>query len=305
MGSPPFLKPGDKIGIVSPSGKIEQGKLDNAIGIFREWGLDVVTGRNVYSCYNQFGGSDDQRVTDLQSMLDDESVNAVVCSRGGYGTVRIIDRIDFRRFVEHPKWIVGYSDITVLHSHINNLFGIETIHSPMAAEMAPGRKEPPSGLSLQLLKETLFGKIPVYDLPVHPLSVKGEAVGIVAGGNLSVLCSLSGSLSEINFHEKILFIEDVGEYLYHIDRMMWTLLRSGVLELVSGLIIGGMTDMNDNKVPFGFNAEEIISQAVSGYKYPVCFGFPAGHQSANLPLILGRQALLRVGDDTFSLSYPE
>jgi muramoyltetrapeptide carboxypeptidase len=142
MGSPPFLKPGDKIGIVSPSGKIEQGKLDNSIGIFREWGLNVVTGDNVYSCYNQFGGSDEQRASDLQSMLDDKSVKAIICSRGGYGTVRIIDRIDFSRFVENPKWIVGYSDITVLHSHINNLFGIETIHSPMAAEWPRAGKNP-------------------------------------------------------------------------------------------------------------------------------------------------------------------
>jgi muramoyltetrapeptide carboxypeptidase len=305
MGNPPFLKNGDKIGIVSPSGRIEEGKLDNAIRIFKEWGLNAVTGGNVYSSYNQFGGSDEQRAADLQSMLDDESVKAIVCSRGGYGTVRIIDRIDFSRFVENPKWIVGYSDITVLHSHINKLFGIETIHSPMAAEMAPGRKEPLSGLSLQLLKDTLFGKLPVYNLPVHPLSVKGEAGGILTGGNLSVLCSLSGSRSDNDFKGKILFIEDIGEYLYHVDRMLWTLSRSGVLGVVAGLVIGGMTDMNDNKVPFGFNAEEIISQAVSGYGYPVCFGFPAGHQSANHPLILGRRALLRVGDDTCSLSYSE
>jgi muramoyltetrapeptide carboxypeptidase len=305
MVSPPFLKPGDKIGIVSPSGKIEQGKLDNAIGTFREWGLDVITGENVYACYNQFGGSDDQRAMDLQSMLDDESIKAIVCSRGGYGTVRIIDRIDFSRFIKNPKWIVGYSDITVLHSHINNLFGIETIHSPMAVELAPGRKEPLSVLSLKLLKETLFGKLPGYDFPVHPFSVKGEAAGILTGGNLSVLCSISGSHSDNDFNGKILFIEDVGEYLYHVDRMMWTLSRRGVLEDLSGLIIGGMTDMKDNMVPFGFNAEEIISQAVSGYKYPVCFGFPAGHQSANNPLILGRRAMLRVGEDTCSLNFSE
>ncbi len=303
MTSPPPLKPGDKIAIISPSGKIEKGKLDTATGLFKKWGLEVVTGRHVYAGYNQFGGSDMERASDLQIMLDDPGIRAVICSRGGYGTVRIIDMIDFSRFISFPKWIVGYSDITVLHSHINRNYGIETIHGPMAAELSPGKKYPVSDKSLGLLKETLFGTLPAYYQPNHPLSGKGKFTGVLCGGNLSVICSLLGSPSAVDTRGRILLIEDVGENLYHIDRMMIALRRSGMLAAAGGLLVGGMTDMNDNSVPFGRTAEEIIAEAVEGYDYPVCFGFTAGHQSENYPLVLGREMNLSVGEASSSLTF--
>jgi muramoyltetrapeptide carboxypeptidase len=265
--------------------------------------LKVVTGANVYGGYNQFGGTDPERASDLQQMLDDDDIRAVICSRGGYGTVRIIDLIRFSRFRSKPKWIVGYSDITVLHSHINQCLGIETIHAPMPAEFSPEREVPLDQGSVRLLREVLFGNIPEYSVPPHHLSRHGNARGVLAGGNLSVLCSIAGSLSALNGKDKILFIEDNGEYLYHIDRMLMVLTRSGMLERVKGVVVGGMTNMKDNEVPFGKTAEEIVLQAVDRYDYPVLFGFPAGHQPTNNPLIFGREIDLSVSESTGRLSY--
>jgi muramoyltetrapeptide carboxypeptidase len=300
---PPSLKPGDKVGIISPSRKIKRGSLDRAISIFEEWGLSVVTGPNVYAGYHQFGGTDPERAADLQLMLDDPEIKAVMCSRGGYGTVRIIDLIDFGALMACPKWIAGYSDITVLHSHINAVCGIETLHSMMPVELSPDKDPPVSARSVDLLKEALFGTIPAYYQPNHALSRKGRAEGTMTGGNLSVLYSLLGSDSEPDMQGSILFIEDVGEYLYHIDRMMMSLKRSGVLAGIAGLVVGGMSEMNDNEVPFGKTAQEIIAGAVSDYDYPVLFGFPAGHEPENHPLVMGRNAVLSVGDTTSSLVF--
>jgi len=302
MITPQPLHQGDKVGIVTPSGKIGKGALDNAISRFEGWGLKVVTAPNVYSGFNQFGGTDRERASDLQSLLDDKDIKAIICSRGGYGSVRIIDRIDFSRFTSSPKWFVGYSDITVLHSHINEICGVETLHGPMAAELSPDKKIPVSAGSMELLRKVLFGAVPAYYNPNHPLSRKGKAEGVLTGGNLSVIYSLLGSPSLTDLRGKILFIEDVGEYLYHIDRMMIGLRRSGVLGGIGGLLVGAMTDMNDNKVPFGKTAGEIIAEAVEDYDYPVFFGFPAGHQPENHPLILGRKVVLSVGDKTGSLN---
>jgi muramoyltetrapeptide carboxypeptidase len=300
---PPSLKSGDKIGIVSPSRKIKPGSLDNAISLFEGWGLRVQTASNVYSGYNQFGGSDHDRAADFQFMLDDTEIKAILCSRGGYGTVRIIDRIDFSRLISSPKWIVGYSDITVLHSHIITNCGVETIHAPMPAELSKERQPPVSAKSMDLLREALFGIVPAYYLPNHALSRKGRAEGMLTGGNLSVLCSLLGSNSEIETAGHLLFLEDVGENLYHIDRMMFTLRRSGVLENIAALVVGGMTGMKDDQEPFGKTAEEIIFSAVREFDYPVFFGFPAGHQPENHPLVMGRNALVSVGDNTSSLVF--
>jgi muramoyltetrapeptide carboxypeptidase len=300
---PPSLKAGDKIGIVTPSRKIKPGSLDPAISLFEDWGLRVMIAPNVYSGYNQFGGSDLERAADFQLMLDDSDIKAILCSRGGYGTVRIIDRIDFARFISHPKWVVGYSDITVLHSHIITNCGIETIHAPMPAELSTERQPPVSARSLELLKETLFGIVPAYYQPNHGLSRKGRAEGMLTGGNLSVLCSLLGSNSEIETAGHILFLEDVGENLYHIDRMILTLRRNGVLENIAGLVVGGLTEMKDDQVPFGKNAGEIIFSAVKEFDYPVFFGFPAGHQPENHPLVMGRNAVVSVGENTSSLVF--
>ena len=292
MITPEYLKQGDKIAIVSPSRKITAEEVRPAINTFQEWGLEVVAGEYLYSAYHQFAGSDEERLSDLQKMLDDDSVKAIVCSRGGYGTVRIIDEIDFSKLRENPKWIVGYSDITVLHSHIQKHYAIETLHAVMPVNFPAAGK---NDLSVASLKKALFGETLEYELSVDSHFRKGMAEGILTGGNLSILHSLTGSDSDIETAGKILFLEDLDEYLYHIDRMMMNLKRSGKLEKLAGMIVGGMSGMHDNEVPFGKTANEIILSAVQEYDYPVCFNFPAGHLNENLAMIFGRKVGLRVG----------
>jgi len=291
MVHPPWLKKGDKIGIVSPARTISFEEVHPAIRIFQRYGLEVVLGSYVFSRHHQFAGTDDQRRRDFQQMLDDPSIRAIVCARGGYGSVRIIDQLDFARFLQFPKWIVGYSDITVFHSHLHRQFGMETLHATMPVHLV---SENP-GDSLDTMLNALFGLRISYSYNKTPLSREGKSEGLLVGGNLSILYSLSGSLSELDTRGKILFLEDVDEYLYHIDRMMMNLKRSGKLEPLKGLVVGSMNRMNDNAVPFGKSANEIIIDAVKDYKYPVCFDFPAGHSDNNLALILGRKVLLKVG----------
>lgn len=292
MITPPYLKQGDKIGIVAPARKISREELQPAINIFSSWGLEVVLGKKIFNQENQFSGSDDQRTEDLQAMMNDASVKAIISARGGYGTVRIIDKLDFSRFVKNPKWIIGYSDITVLHSHIHANFGIETLHATMPINFSKNKE------AVEALRKSLFGELLNYQIENHSLNKKGNAEGILIGGNLSLLYALSATKSDIDTKGKILFIEDLDEYLYHIDRMMMNLKRSGKLENLAGLIVGGMSDMKDNAVPFGKNAEEIILDAVKEYNFPVCFNFPAGHIDRNLALIFGRKISLSVSDKT-------
>jgi len=253
----------------------------------------VVLGSHVFAKHNQFGGTDEQRRKDFQQMLDDPSIRAVIASRGGYGAVRIIDLLDFTHFCKAPKWIVGYSDITVFHAHIQKHFGIETLHATMPVNM---RSETPDD-SKETLMNALFGYRISYIYPKTPLSRPGVAEGILTGGNLSILCNLAGTPSEPDAAGKILFIEDVDEYLYHIDRLVINLKRSGKLDKLTGLIVGGMNRMKDNTIPFGHNAEEIIAAAVKDSRYPVCFNFPAGHLDQNLALVMGRKVKLSVGKE--------
>lgn len=291
MITPAFLKPGDKVGIVATARKISREEVDPAIKVLESWGLVVELGSNLFETDHQFAGDDNLRASDLQQMLDNPEIRAIICARGGYGTVRIIDQLNFLKFEYSPKWIVGYSDITVLHSHIHKYYGIETLHATMPVNF------PVDGSfseSVEALKSCLFGEVPVYTMPAGDLSRNGHAKGMVTGGNLSILFSLSGTPSEIETEGKILFIEDLDEYLYHIDRMMMNLKRSGKLGQLAGLVIGGMSQMRDNTVPFGKTAEQIITDAVKDYKYPVLLGFPAGHQDKNMPLIFGREAMLDV-----------
>ncbi len=294
MIQPPFLKKGDKIAIVSPARSISFEEVHPAIRFFQRQGLEVVLGTHVFSKDNQFAGSDDQRRKDLQQMLDDPSIRAVIAARGGYGTVRIIDRLDFTGFCRSPKWIVGYSDITVLHSHIHRHFGIETLHATMPKNMV---SESPDD-SVETMMNALFGYRIAYSYPKTALSREGIAEGILTGGNLSILCNLSGTPSEVDTAGKILFLEDLDEHLYHIDRMMMNLKRAGKLSNLKGLIVGGMSRMNDNPIPFGQTANEIIAAAVKEFRYPVCFDFPAGHMPQNLALILGRKVRLSVAKET-------
>ncbi|MFZ4740663.1 MAG: S66 peptidase family protein, partial [Bacteroidales bacterium] len=268
MQTPPSLKTGDKIAIISTARKISQEELKPAIEMFRKWGFDAVYGRNLFRENHQFAGSDQERTEDLQWALDDENIKAVICARGGYGTVRIIDNIDFSKFQLNPKWVIGYSDVTVLHSHIQKQLGIETIHATMPVNFP---KDGSENETLTSLKNALHNNNIQYTINSHPLNRIGNAEGVLVGGNLSILYSLIGTASDIDTDGKILFIEDLDEYLYHIDRMMMNLKRNGKLANLTGLIVGGMTEMKDNTVPYGKTAEEIISATVSEYSYPVCY----------------------------------
>lgn len=285
---PPFLKPGDKIAITCPAKKLPH-EINDAVRLFGSWGLEVILGESVYASYHQFAGTDELRARDLQRFLDDTSIKAIIGARGGYGTIRIIDRLDFSIFQKNPKWIIGFSDITVLHSHIFANFGIPTIHGQMPLVIPDG-----TSASLETLRKALFGEILDYQFESSELNRPGKAEGILIGGNLTLLVMLNSSNSEMNFKDKILFIEDVGEYLYSIDRMLWNLKRSGRLAGLKGLIAGGFTGLKDNDEPFGQTVEEMILDLVKDYDYPVCFNFPAGHIADNRALILGKTVSLAV-----------
>lgn len=293
---PPFLKKGDKIAIVASARKISMQELQPAIDIFKSWGLEVVLSKNLLGSDNQYSGTDAERTQDLQDALDDNTIKAIISARGGYGTIRIVDKINFTKFRLQPKWVIGYSDITVLHSHIHN-FGIETLHATMPINFLVNTE------AVETMRKTLFGEKLKYEIEKHPLNREGFAEAQLVGGNLSLLYALTGSNSSLHTKGKILFIEDLDEYLYHMDRMMVSLKRSGKLSDLAGLIVGGMTDMKDNQIPFGKTAEEIIMDAVKEYKYPVCFNFPAGHIDKNLAVVLGRTVRLIVGEKETTVSF--
>ncbi|MDP2069488.1 MAG: LD-carboxypeptidase [Lutibacter sp.] len=290
MIQPNYLKKGDTVAIVSTARKISSDQIIAAIKLLEKWGLNVVIGNTIGLEENQFAGNDEARINDFQQLLNNPKVKAIWCARGGYGTIRLIDQLNFAEFKKRPKWIIGYSDITVLHSHIHNL-GIETLHATMPINIEKNSKE-----SLETLKKSLFGKNLAYEIPADKKNKSGNATGELVGGNLSVLYSLLGSKSSIKTDGKILFIEDLDEYLYHIDRMLMNLKRNGYFSNLKGLIVGGMTDMHDNEIPFGKTAEEIILDCVAEYDFPVVFNFPAGHLDDNRALILGRKITLEVGE---------
>lgn len=282
----PYLKVGDTIAIVATARHVDQNIILPAVKIFESWGLKVVLSDSIYERKDALAGSDQIRSMAFQKLLDDESIKAIIGARGGYGTVRMIDLLDFSHFSKNPKWLCGFSDITVLHSHIQNNFAIQTLHSCMPVTMGLDAKSDDS------LKEALFGSSINYSFPIHTLNRNADCEGTVIGGNLSVLCSILGSKSDMDWGNKILFIEDVGEYYYHIDRMMQALKRSGKLKNLKALLVGGMTKMNENDAPFAFNktCEEIISDTLSEYNYPLFFNFPSGHQNENLTIKLGCEA---------------
>ena len=292
---PEKLKIGDKIGIVSTARKITLEELKAAILILESWGLEIVLGQNLFKENNQFSGTVEQRTTDLQSMIDNDAIKAILCTRGGYGTVQIIDNINFYSLQKKPKWIIGYSDVTVLHSHLNNL-GIASLHATMPINFSNNSNE-----SLQSLKNSLLGKSNRIECKSHTFNRLGQVDTEIVGGNLSILYSLLGSNSNIDTEGKILFIEDVDEYLYHIDRMMISLKRNGKLAKLKGLIVGGMNDMNDNEIPFGKSAEEIILEYTKEYDYPICFDFPAGHINDNRCIRLGVKSVLKITENGVSL----
>jgi muramoyltetrapeptide carboxypeptidase len=299
MKTPPYLQKGDSIAIVAPARSVIIEEMLPSITLFEEWGLKVVLGEHLFAVQNQFAGTEEERAEDFQTMLNDDQIKAIICARGGYGVVRIIDLLSFDHFIHQPKWIVGYSDVTVLHSHIHSCFGIETLHATMPINVYAN----PNYESTESLYDALFGKPLAYQIPTASFSRVGEGKGLLIGGNLSILYSLCATDSDIDTAGKILFIEDLDEYLYHIDRMIQNLKRSGKLNHLSGLIIGGLTEMRDNTIPFGETAEEIITNAIAEYDYPVCFGFPAGHGDDNRALIFGREVSLIVTKETSELTF--
>ncbi len=297
MTHPKSLNPNDKIAIISTARSIDAEKLEYAKTIFESWDLEVVESPNLRAVHHQFCGTDEQRRSDLQWALDNDEIRAIICFRGGYGTVRILDDIDFSKFVENPKWIVGYSDVTALHNKITQL-GVSSLHATMPVNFKENTTE-----ALLTLKNALFGINYSIEYPANQNNRLGTVKAKLVGGNLSMLYSLSGTKFDLDTNGKILFIEDLDEYLYHIDRIMWNLKLSGKLENLKGLIIGGMTDMNDNTIPFGENAIEIILEAVKDYNFPVCFGFPAGHIDDNRALILNKEYQLEVTKRETKLSF--
>ena len=290
---PPYLKRGDTIGIVCPAGYMALEKVRTCIETLERWGYRVKIGNTVGNDNGTyFSGTDAERLKDLQGMLDDDSVQAVLCARGGYGTGRIIDHINFKKFRKNPKWLIGFSDITVLHCHLLSNFRIASLHAPMAAAFEEGTEKNPY---LKSWKRTIEGKPLRLQVPSHPMNVAGNVEGVLVGGNLALLAHLVGTPSDVKTRGRILFLEDIGEQLYNVDRMMYQLKRAGKLKGLKGLIVGGFTDMNDTTRPMGMTAEEIIRDIVAEYNYPVCFGFPVSHAKENYPLKVGGKYELKVG----------
>ena len=297
MITPPFLKPGDTVAIVCTARKFSAEEAKPAIELLDSWGLQVRLGNTIGLNNFQLGGTDAERAADFQAMMNDENIKAIWCARGGYGTVRIIDALDFTQFKKHPKWIIGFSDVTVLHSQLH-VERVATIHAimPFTVPKAPEEVK-------ETLRKALFGESVSYTIPSKAYDVKGKASGELVGGNISILNSLLGSKSSIDTGGKILFIEDLDEYLYHIDRMMYNLKRNGYFEKVKGIVVGSMSDMHDNEIPFGQNEVQIITAIASEYQIPIVFEFPAGHQVDNRALLLGKQVDFEVNEKEVTLKF--
>ena len=291
---PPYLQKGDTIGMVAPAGFMPIEKMQTCIETLDGWGYSVQMGTTTHSSsQNYFSGTDEERLNDLQQMLDDRKIKAILCARGGYGISRIIDKISFKKFRKHPKWIIGFSDITILHSHIFSNYKIASLHAAMAAAFNDGEFNNPYILSL---KDALEGKPAHYECEVHAFNKTGVAKGQLVGGNLSLLAHVTGTGSDVKTRNKILFLEDVGEYLYNIDRLLLQLKRSGKLDRLAGLIIGGFTDNKDTERPFGKSTYDIIYEQVNDYDFPICFQFPVSHNKENYALKIGAKYKLSVTD---------
>jgi muramoyltetrapeptide carboxypeptidase len=297
MITPPNLQKGDTIAIVATARKNIDDNLKPAITLAKSWGLNVVVGQTIGLDDNQLAGTDEQRAVDFQNMIDNPNVKAIWCVRGGYGTARMLDLIDFSRFKENPKWIIGFSDVTVLHSHLNTL-GIASIHGIMPVNVEKASLE-----VKETLRKSLFGEALQYTVSCENENKLGVAEGELVGGNLSILYSLMGSESQVNCKGKILFLEDLDEYLYHVDRMMLSLKRCGCFEGLNGLVVGSFIKMHDNQIPWGKSAHQIILDITKKYDFPVVFNFPAGHIHDNNTLIFGKKVLLESTDKETTLKF--
>ncbi len=293
----PILEKGDEIRIISSARKISALELEASLDFFQNQGFNPTLGKNIFKEEHQFAGSDQERLEDLQNAIDDPLLKVIWMARGGYGTHRIIKDLDISPLLKNPKWIVGYSDVSVLHCLLN-ANNIRSLHATMPINFKDQSIE-----SFTKALEVLKGNYPEYKINAHPLNKNGEAKGKLYGGNLSILYSLNGSKILPNMNDAILFFEDLDEYLYHIDRMMQNFSLSGILTKIKGLIVGGLSDMNDNLVPYGKTAEEIVFEHVNSLEIPVCFGFPAGHQKENFPLLLGEEISLLISTENTIISY--
>ncbi len=288
---PPYLKLGNTIGIVCPSGYMPIQRVQKAIEIIKQWGFEVKLGKTAGHQHHYFSGTDAERLQDVQSMLDDPSIDAILCGRGGYGLSKIIDAIDFSSFIKNSKWIVGFSDITLLQAHLYTQYHISTIHGAMAGAFEDYGVE---SATIQSLYNVLMGKKMHYTSSPHPFNKNGIATGNLVGGNLTMLAHSIGTASDIEYNNCILCIEDVGEYIYNIDRMMVQLKRSGKLKRLQGLIVGGFTDMKDTTIPFGCSVYEAIQHIISDFDFPVCFDFPISHSEQNVAFKYGALCTLEV-----------
>lgn len=289
--SPPALQSGDTIGLVSIASKVNREEIQPGIRLLESMGFRILQAQHIWSEHHTYAGTDLQRAADLQHMIDHPHLKAIICTRGGYGTLRTLQYTDWRTFFKKPKWIAGFSDITVLHSKLHQA-GLQSIHGVMPKHFL---KEGNPTTSFQTLIGALIDDPVQYQFDSHPLNRSGQATGQLVGGNLSILCSLRGTPYDLDPRGKILFIEDLDEYLYHLDRMMMNLKAGGFLDHLAGLVVGGLTSMKEGTVPFGMTAHEIILDAVKEFDYPVAFNFPAGHQEENFALRLGEEICLSVG----------
>jgi muramoyltetrapeptide carboxypeptidase len=292
LTTPPYLQKGDTIAIVAPAGILKNRKqiIDKAKKLVESWGLKVVYGKHMFNQNDHFAGTDEERCQDFQDALDNPSIKAIWSARGGYGSVRILDKLDFTKFKKHPKWIIGYSDITAFHNHIHNL-GIETLHAMMGTSM----EEDPKDLveTIATFKKALFGKKLRYEVPASQKNRVGEVSGELIGGNIAILASMLGSESQLSTDGKILFIEEIGEYKYSIDRMLQSLKRAGYFTKVKAVVVGDMTKIKRNTTPWGSSIEQLILEVVPK-NIPVLFNFPAGHEPDNRALIMGREVKLSI-----------
>lgn len=297
---PPYLKAGDTVAIVAPSGilKNREAEIQQAVALLKSWGLHAVVGKHVFSKANHFAGTDAQRCEDFQNALDDPKISAIWCARGGYGTVRILDKLDYTKFKTHPKWLIGYSDITALHSQLHNE-GFQTLHAIMCVSLTKDLSEIEA--SVNTFKSALFGEPTNYTLKGSDNNKSGKAKGQLVGGNLTLLHTMLGSETSIDTSGKILFIEEIGEYKYHIDRMLQSLKRAGYFDNCSGLIVGDMSRMRKNTTLWGTTVEQLILDALSEYDFPIAFNMPAGHEKDNRALIFGKVVQLTVSEERSSI----
>ncbi|WP_306293774.1 S66 peptidase family protein [Winogradskyella forsetii] len=299
---PPYLKAGDTVAIVAPSGilKNNEDEVQKGITLLKSWGLHAVVGEHVFNQADHFAGTDDERCEDLQNAMDDPKISAIWCARGGYGTVRILDKLDYTKFKKHPKWVIGYSDITALHNQLH-IEGFQSLHAMMCVSLTKDLNDIKQ--TVETFKSDIFGNVENYNLKGSEFNRVGESSGALVGGNLTLLHTMLGSKTSIDTSGKILFIEEIGEYKYHIDRMLQSMKRAGYFDNLNGLIVGNMSRMRKNTTLWGTSVEQLILDALSEYDFPIAFNMPAGHEKDNRALVLGRKVDLKVTKESSSVNF--